>query len=332
MIVADIIAAAGDATGLCDPLLIFPKITEAIDLLKTKSVAWDAMTAEMTICACNGIVTLPRNVLTPLGVATNGVPGIARDKWYIYHVNGSGPQGCQYGNAWYWDDKGERPTIREFDGHICNLLAIPQMATDNNAVIRIFGTDAFDRPIYTLNPDGSTTEGFLLAVNHNMPVITPQPIKWIQRIVKQPTNGFVQLKAVDPITGETFLLGDYEPGETEPNYRRIRVQCKSQIRMRYRRSTYAVANLNDFIPLNSRNAMIMALRAMKYYNLNKYDDGQKAETLAVRWLNEEQDTRNAQSGIGPQINVRDGVHNETLYGFGVEQYGPGWGQGDGGWN
>ena len=71
---------------------------------------------------------------------------------------------------------------------------------------------------------------------------------------------------------------------------------------------------------------------MTYYDLNKYDDGQKAEALAVRWLNEEQDTRNAQSGVGIQINVRDGVHNETLYGFGVEQYGPGWGFGDGGWH
>lgn len=325
--------------GNCDLDVLYAWTTEAVELLSNKAPAWDANTAEMTICACNNIITLPRNVETPLGVAVNDVPALARDKWYIYHANGTGPR--QFNATWYWDDSGERPIIREFPGD-CKLMAVPQYGTDDGKAFRVFGKDIHDRPIYTLNADGTTTEGFLLIMNSKQPMITDQPIKWIDRIVREATNGYVKLFAINPhafqdnqVLPESFLLGDYEPNETQPNYRRIRIQCKSRARMRYRRAYRAITCMNDFIPLNNKLALVMAMKAVKFYRNNHEAEAQGFEATAVRFCNEEQETRNAQSSTGPQINVRDGAHNTTLYGMGG-----GWGscgsgvdwEGGGGWS
>jgi len=339
MIFADVFVDAREIFGNCSLDVLFSWTTDAIELLANKSVGWDAMTAEMTICACNNLVTLPRDVETPLGVTINDVPALARDKWFLYHANGPGSR--PFTTSWYWDDAGERPTIREFPG-ICKLMAVPQYATDDGKSFRVFGTDLQDRPIYTLNGDGSSSEGFLLVMSAKQPMITDQPIKWIQRIVREPTNGNVKLFAIDPaafqnnqIIPESFLLGDYEPNETQPNYRRMRVQCKSRIRMRYRRATRAICGMNDYIPLNNKFALVMAMKAIKFYRNNHEQEAQGFEAIAVRLCNEEQETRNAQSSTGPQVNVRDGSHNATLYGmggnWGNSMGGVDW-EGGGGWS
>lgn len=326
---ADLLPDARNEFGNCSLELLFSQTTDAINLLRTKSPAWDAMTAEMTICACNNIITLPRVVGNVMGCSVNDVPAIPRDAWYIYHINGTGPR--VFSTPWYWDDSTPqgRPTIREFPFN-CKLMAVPQYATDDGKCFRVFGTDYHDRPIFTLNADGTTSEGFLLTMNATQPMITQQPIKWIQRIVREKTNGYVKLYAINTVDQEMYLLGDYEPNETQPSYRRIRVQCKSRVRIRYKLAKFEIVCVNDFIPLDNKFSVVMAMQAIKFYRNKQYDQAAIAEATATRLCNEEQETRNVQSGIGPQVNVRDGAHNATLYAGVNGALEPGWGPGYGG--
>lgn len=299
--------------GQCSEEEIFPLISRARDLLANKSPAYDPMLGEMTVCAQRGIITLPPDVLEPLGLLINGVPAIARDLWYQYHINGTGRTQWNYSMPLYWDNMPERPIIRELPS-VCRLMAVPQYATDNGKSFRVFGKDENDREIYTLNADGTTTQGFLVTMNKEMPVVTDRNIKYIDRILREATNGYVKLYALNS-TSESMLLGDYEPQDTQPLFRRIRVQACSQVRMQYRRRMRPITSVNDFIPIANTMAMILAMKAIKFYLLNNLQEAQNFEANAVRLLNEEQDTRNAQSGIGPQINIRDGSFNPSLYGM-----------------
>jgi len=313
MIVSDVWYDARDIFGNCNPDVLLARISDAIELLSAKaSPGWDANLAEMSLCTCESYVTLPYDVGTPLAVSANGVPSIARDKWYIYHINGTGPKG--WVPAGFWDDAGERPIIREIKVP-SKLLVTLQFATDQNKAFWVYGTDINGTPLITLNQDGTTTPGINLLQNYNPAVATDVYVKWIDRIVREPTNGFVKLWAVDTVDNLGTLLGHYEPQETQPMYRRVRFPCKSQIRMRYRRKTLRVSGLNDFIPLDSRFALQMMMQAVFYYRNKNFAEAAPFEIKAVQFAQEEQKARNAISGIGMQVNVCDGAQNASLYGY-----------------
>lgn len=313
MIFSDVYVQARAVFGNCDFPTVCAKTSDAINLLRTKAPGWDAMMAEMTICNCQGTVTLPRDVETPVALATNGIPSIARDKNYIYHINGTGPRQCFWASPRYWDDCGEAPTFRDILTPSV-VIAEPVSASDNGKSFIIFGTDAFNAPLRTINADGTSSDGLLLPMNASPAIASPIPVLRISRIVKSVTNQFVNLWSVDPATNQRTLLGAYAPDETEPNYRRIRVQCKSSVRFRYRRRFWGVTNLNDFIPLDSKIALVLACKAIKAYENDQPAQAEAYEQQATRLCNEEQRTRNAQSGIGPQVDV-DIIpsHEGTMY-------------------
>jgi hypothetical protein len=136
-----------------------------------------------------------------------------------------------------------------------------------------------------------------------LPAIEPQ---WIERIFITPEarNGFVDLYAWDYGRSKSLtMLGHYAPNESQPQYRRIKtLNSCAWIRMRYRRKTYKVSTLDDYIPLNSQSAILMMLRSMELYRTNFFDEGSKYEGLALKFLNEEHESRQGPEVIGVQFN------------------------------
>jgi hypothetical protein len=117
-------------------------------------------------------------------------------------------------------------------------------------------------------------------------------------------NGYIDLYAWDYGREDNLtLLGHYSPNEKEPYYRRIKTVAKSPwIRMRYRRKTYQIRSLDDYIPLTSHMAILFMVRSQELYRANFSDEGQKYESLAIRYLEEEYNARNGPQSIGIQIN------------------------------
>src|SRR5690606_27700019 len=131
MLVKDIIGDARSIYGKCDDAALFDFIEKAIEVLKNKG-QWDPQVGYADICASNqnGCYTLPVEIETPLAVSVNGVPSMARDQWYEFHVNGLGSCGDNYGGggggcSWFWDDRGDVPTIRDIQKP-AQIMAIPQ--------------------------------------------------------------------------------------------------------------------------------------------------------------------------------------------------------------
>jgi hypothetical protein len=117
-------------------------------------------------------------------------------------------------------------------------------------------------------------------------------------------NGFIDLYAWDTGRDSNLsLLGHYAPNEHEPYYRRIKTALAGAwIRMRYRRKTFVIRSLNDYIPLTNTMAVLFMVRAQELYRTNFYDEGQKYEGLAVGYLLEEHMARQGPESIQPQFN------------------------------
>ncbi len=90
---------------------------------------------------------------------------------------------------------------------------------------------------------------------------------YLLAVRKDVTFGNVFLYAISPDTGENLLLSIYGPNETAPAYRRIKLfRTANWIRIAYRKSAPKFYSLDDHIPLKSRLALLLALRAVKAYS------------------------------------------------------------------
>lgn len=346
IIVADIYDTACAIFGMLGRDNIFDRITDTVEALSNKS-KWDSTVGWVDIYAAqnheqgnpgHGYFVLPRYVEAPLAVNVpqhgyglhghhHGGLGYARNRWFEFHLNGTG-QG-NFADCGTWDDLGEDVVINRFPyakdaaTQVWRVVpqyvvAVPLSALDNGAEIRIFGEELLaDGKIVEVIRNGDL--GWLapcVANSYNPGADAPQFTR-ITRITKPVTSNFVTLTTVvTPGTWTpTLLLGYWYPDETEPKYRVIKTprHQATMIRMRYKKRAVRVSGLHDPINLRSRRAIENMMRAVK---LEESDPAgaQEFTELALRYLKEEQTSNNGVAPFALQFNdaIMPGVeHNFT---------------------
>jgi hypothetical protein len=300
------------------------RISDAYQLLVNKSRDRNfANLGVMDVCVCDGTITLPRFVGTVLAINQGSFPTFLRSWWFESHYNGAGVTGQTPGG--YADFIGYRPIVREPTAPFY-LVAITETAVDNNKVLRVYGDDENDKPIYTPDATGTLREGFNVPTIYGAPAANSAvPLcKRITRVDKERFQGFVKLVAIIPGTPQQqYPIAYYEPGETEPNYQRWRVAAKDWCRIRYRRATMELTSMQDWVPFKNRMALILAGKSQRLLLEEKFDQAIAAEAQAVRYLEEEFSSELSPSQDGPQINV-DVYHDEDSIGprsHGIEYLG-----------
>jgi len=264
---------------------------------------WNPNLQEIDICVTDGFVTLPRIVKTVIGVATNGKPNYLTDaSRFDYHLNGPGVQECV--SIGYAQLAGTFCTIRDPSLPVY-LVTELESAADNNKEVRVFGLDASGNEIFSQNPTtGEMERGFLVPTIYGFPVRAANigPIARITRIQKAVTSGRVKLIAVntDDLSAHT-LIGYYDPDETNPQYQRLKVPAQSWVRVKFRKADYTIRSLNDWISLNSSQALIMGVKAVKFRYDDKAEIAAGYEKEAARLLSEDQAASQADVVISPQI-------------------------------
>ena len=124
----------------------------------------------------------------------------------------------------------------------------------------------------------------------------------ITRIQKAVTSGRVRLLAVnDPDLSAHTLIGYYEPDETDPQYQRLKVPPHSWVRVKFRKKDYTIRSQNDWIALNSSQAVIMAVKSVKFRLEDKIDLAAQYEVEASRLLSEDQKSTQPDVVLSPQI-------------------------------
>lgn len=307
MLFSEFRADAIRTLGSCSDTELWSRTYDAVRLLGNKA-RFDWLLAEVSVATQDGLLTLPREVKTVLQVAVDKRPVLLRDEWYEYHINGDGEENsipCGYAT-----EAGRWATFRD-PPLPCRLVAVIDTPADTNKKLRAYGWDQYGTRIYTEGANGAMEDGFLVPqiYGYSVPRNDVPNIAKIDRISRDKTVGRVKLFAVDPTSLETLtLLGHYRPDETVPSYRRLRVNAPSTARVKYQRADIPIQGDDDWINMENREALRLALRSVKLRDDRQYEQASIAEKEAVRLLSEEQESLRPPAQTGPQI--IDNSYNE----------------------
>jgi hypothetical protein len=287
MTVSDIYDRVRAITYLPDEPSNFEYITDAVEVLSNKG-DWDALIGYLVIQpnanfndTSGDIITLPRQVEVPLSVNIDDHPTFTRDRFYEFTLNGPGSNAEQ--TNWSWIDRGMVPTFRPLFPPGTNLLnADPQnitvsgSAVDNGAEVVITGVVGADGKLFsevlTLGTKETTDFGFFT----------------IERVTKPET-----IKQVSLYDGAHNALGIYDPDETDPQYRQIRISKPGATAyIQFRRTRFKVKSQNDFIPIRSKWGLLYMIKSLKALADEKPDLAAKLEAQALKLASEEQASHN----------------------------------------
>lgn len=320
MLVKDIWADAKSSRGFgnCDPATLYSAISDSVRVLANKVREWDWMIGTMTICAEDGYLTLPRDVETPLAINVDGSPAWSRDKWFVHHINGPGCGTMIDCFNKFWDEVEDVCTFRQ-PPNGTYLLGVPEEASDEGKQMLVYGYDIMDKELYHTDGGGKIVKGVRVPITAAaIPAfIDTVIIKKVTRVVKGETDGGVHLWAVDPMGAEeSVLIGYYYPDEVEPKYRQIRVKAGGEVMMTYRRKTMDVKTQNDWIPFESKLALLLMLQSLRKVYSGDLGGGQAFEEKAVDLLRNEEMSKKVRTSIGPQVRNFSSNNNERLRGRG----------------
>lgn len=288
IVVSDILKDVRVILGACDETLAFERITDATEILAAKA-PWDPTLGNIDICVKDGCITLPPEVEVPLAVNIGGRPAVFRNKWFEFHLNGPGSE-CSQGVDWAWEDKSLTPIVNDPTQPVA-VVAFIENAADEGLEIRVYGYDAQDRWIMTPDCDGVLEDGFLVPTVYGYPLPNPDAplVKRITRVRKDVSQGFVRLSTWDEGRTDGGLLGLYRPSDTEPSYYRIRIKSScTWVRIKFKKKSPKITSIYDVIPLASKWAILLMLKALKKFEEDRLDEGVKYESQALRLLDEKE--------------------------------------------
>lgn len=189
MFVSEIIDQVIEVLGRCDRQKALQRISDAVRALQDEG-DWAANIGALDIVTFGdgNIVTLPRDVETPLAVAVSGVPVFMRDEFYRYHLNGDGLTD-EHVVPWVWDDSGTVPNFMDI-GTPGPLIARCDSASDVGVAVRVLGTDSNDRELRQQLENGDWIDGVeTYAVNvSGAPTAAPTSVPFLRLFETTPTG------------------------------------------------------------------------------------------------------------------------------------------------
>ncbi len=308
-----------DILGITNRATIIDYISRAVEIAAYKG-NFDPWIKNLDVCSNeSGCVTLPAFVGTVMQVNIGGRPSWFRNSWYQFHINGVG-SGNQCGGiaGFVSDDLGFTPVHQELK-EWSYLAAVCEDPIDGNGSlsIRVLGDtvdkncnpkEAITIPVSGPSESGVTVPLFFGA---SVPDRGVTAFRKIVQVIKPVTRGYVKLIAYPNRNGaDGVTIGYYAPNETNPRYRKIRVSQNCQwVRIRFRMSDLPLVNDWDIVPLESYQATLDLIKAIRLRETNNYDIAEVAETKAVNLLREIQATLD-----GPAM---DPIQIEPGFGIGT---------------
>jgi hypothetical protein len=287
--VSDIWEEIKKINGNCNETVAYRKLNRAVELLANKS-DWDPLVGNVDISCDDQTVTLPPEIETPIAVSYGKWPALPRGELFRFHLNGPGDS-CGSGCLRWWQAEREAVTYSD----LCTprqIVVSACNADDAGQVVWVYGYDA-DRNVVRSKQDGVWVDGYPYTAATSPALDASSPtFSEITRVRKPVTAGALNIWTVVAGVADT-LLGVYAWDAEEPRFRRLKVdRVTNLVRIHFRRRNFKLRAQTDLIPLHNAEAVVMMVRALKYYDDADFTNGSAAEATAVRWLTEEQFTRN----------------------------------------
>lgn len=302
--ITDIEDEARKIIGTCDDPKLFRWCGDVVSMIANKG-DFEGFKAWLDICTtsvdCAGdCITLPREVETVIAVNIGGHPTVGYGTLFNFHMNGMGD--CCRGCDWSWQDQGAwHYTYRDIS-EPKKLVAQLQLPDDNGKQLIIFGYDS-DGQKLRRQVNGVWMDGYQVPTVYGVAVpdtIAPTVAR-ITGIFKEMTAGSIKLATQDNV-----LLGIYEPDETIPQFRRIKINHAAKwVRVAYMRINPVFQSRFDHIPLRSRVGFLLGMQARKFYSANDLPNAQAYELSATRLEIESQQKVEPTTTVSP-IQVLNG--------------------------
>ena len=246
-------------------------------------------------------VTLPREVETILGVNIGGQPALGYGELFTFHLNGLGD--CRGDCSWSWYDMGGFHSTYKDLITPANLVAYLQTPEDNGKQLIVYGYDE-NGNVLRHQVGSEWRNGILIPTIFGVAVPDAgQPkVARITGIQKDITVAQIRLSTTDDSGATGVTLGVYEPDETVPQYRRIRLNRSCNwVRIAYRRINPTFRSRYDRVPLKCSLAFLLAVAARKHYREFDLGEAHALEADAARMELEAQATSEPPTYSPPQI-------------------------------
>lgn len=300
--VADIEDETRKIIGVCDDAKFFRWCADVVTMIANKG-DFEGFKSWIDICTVGDshCITLPREVETVIAVNIGGHPTLGFGTLFNFHLNGMGD--CCQSCSWSWQDQGAwHFTYRDITTPR-KLVAQLQMPEDNGKELLVYGYDSDGNKLRRL-VNGQWVDGYQVPTIYGVAVPdTEAPtVARITGIYKAMTAGSITL-----MTQDNIFLGVYEPDETLPQFRRIRInRSSSWVRIAYMRKNPIFTSRFDHVPLRSRVGFLLGVQARKYYAAEKLAEAQAYEVNAVRLELEAQQKVEPNTTANPIV-VMDGA-------------------------
>ncbi len=222
-----------------------------------------------------GFITLPRRCLSALGTQFNGIPRMIYNQWHEF-VSGGPGRLCDSTsvNSWPWNQNSQLQdmgdgfvTFRDSPYEEFYLRVKINDVDDVDKIIYLKGNDADGNPLFSVDSDtGFAFEGVKLTTA-NPSVTSTETFTTIYGFEKPTTQAYLTLWAVDVDTAEETMIGNYEPTETNPSYRRYRIALVNEVasvrvscKMRY----VPCVSETDYVFPDNIPALKAALMSLRY--------------------------------------------------------------------
>jgi hypothetical protein len=302
MLVADISDELCEQSGLVATgpraTIFFKRLSRAIQFC-AKQGLFDAQQFYLELNVQDGsqLVILPREVLTPIAVNLNKKPAFSRTRLYEFSLSGPGEQsGGLVG--WQWAEMLYYPLLA-FLPSVGSQLSVQGDPSDDGKNISFFGLDVNGNEINET-----------ITLNHTL-----QSTNYSYAIMRRVKKDVTLKRLPVYLSGTTDIVANYYADETNPQYRVIKLSKKaSAIRMLFKCVTLEVRSLDDYIPLDSHDAVLYAFRAVNLA-LNsesaQADEIKKFQDMAVAALQDEQKSRNAATELAAANQVQPAFNLNT---------------------
>lgn len=290
----DIYDEAKKIIGICDDPKLFRWMGDVVSMIANKGdfEGWKGTLDICTVgCDCCGpvpchragccgrrCITLPREIETVLAVNIGGKPSLGFGTLFNFHLNGPGD--CKTGCEFSWQDQGSWHVTHRDIIIPTKVIGFVQTPEDNGAELIIHGYDSAGNLLRRL-VNGEWMNGYQVPTIYGvaMPDATAPLIARITGVFKARTAGSIRLASLD----NTVQLANYEPDETLPQYRRIKInRASSWVRIAYIKSNPVFNSRFDHIPLRSRLGFLLGVQARKHYSDKLVAEAHAYEADAAR--------------------------------------------------
>lgn len=290
-------------SGLCPDTADFLELlNDATRELMARGNWWGTV-VKMRVCVYSDCFAIPRYVGTVLATNVNNQRMPIANHWYEFMDVDKTDWCCN--RIWtsnvVAEADGQTPVFQNIPcGQVMPVRIYPNRQADLGKIVTIFGIDRYGQVVRTLHSDGTFAEGEELTLV--LPYVqSVTEFRTITRIIKPATEGiltlygFVGNSSTSP-TGESLIqLAQYEPWETLPSYRHMRIHrygtcasvgcCPNSITMLSKLAFVPVVNDNDLILIDNLDALALAMQSIKKSDAYDDEEAEKAMMRAVHRLN-----------------------------------------------